>query len=117
MLTRLVRAALRLLLGLSLRDANVPFKIVRRSAWERARPLIPADTLAPSLFLAVAMCRRGDNVGEREVAHRERETGTVTLRYWKPFRFCTRGFIQLLALRRGLGRLTPQAASGAASPA
>lgn len=111
-LSRLVRAALRLLLGVTLRDTNVPLKIVRRSAWECVRPLIPPDTLAPFLFLAVAMCRRGNSIVEREVLHRERETGTVTLRYWTLFRFCVHGFSQLLALRRDLSRFIPQAVLG-----
>lgn len=109
-LTRLVRVALRLLLSLSLRDANVPFKVVRRTSWERARPLIPPDTLAPSLFLAVVMSRHGASIVEREVMHRERETGIGSLRYGKLFRFCARGFSQLLALRRGLSRSVPQTA-------
>jgi len=109
-LTRLVRVALRLLLGVTLRDTNVPFKVIRRAAWERARPLIPPDTLAPSLFLAVVMYRHGASIVEREVVHRERETGIGSLRYGKLFRFCARGFSQLLALRRDLRRLAPKGA-------
>lgn len=117
MLTRLVRVTLRLLLGLSLRDANVPFKVVRRTSWEGARPLIPPDALAPSLFLAIVMCRRRANIAEREVVHRERATGTGSLRYWKLFRFCARGFSQLLVLRRALSRPVSQTAPEAVGSA
>lgn len=117
MLTRLVRAALRLLLGVSLHDANVPFKVVRRACWECARPLIPPDVLAPSLFLAVIMCRRGADIAECEIVHRKRETGTGSLQYWKLFRFCVRGLSQLLALRRGLSRSMPETVTKAAGAA
>lgn len=101
-LTRVLRSTLRLLFGLAIRDANAPFKIVRRSAWERARPLIPPDTLAPSLFLAVVMRRRGDSVVEREVTHQARRTGTVSLKYGRLVRYCAFGLRQLIALRRRL---------------
>lgn len=103
-LTRIVRVALRLLLGVTLRDANIPFKIVRRASWEQACVLIPPDTLAPSLFLAIVMRWCEDDIEEREVVHKERESGTVTLRYAKLFQFCAHGFRQLLVLRQGLRR-------------
>lgn len=101
-LTRQVRRALRLLFGVRLRDANVPFKVVRRTAWEAARPYIPEGTLAPSLFLAVFLRDRGYDVVEVEVPHKERETGVVSIRRWKLLKFCARAFRQLLAFRRRL---------------
>src|SRR5690606_21860018 len=101
-LTRQIRRTLRPLFGVRLRDANVPFKVVRRSAWEAARPYIPEDTLAPSLFLAVFMKVRGMDVAEVDVAHKERETGVASIRRWKLLRFCGRAFRQLLAFRRRL---------------
>jgi hypothetical protein len=84
-------------------DANVPFKLMRRVVWEDARALIPADTLAPSLFLAVFAARRGYRVAHIEVAHRERQTGVVSIRRWRLLKFCARAFRQLLTFR---GRLS-----------
>jgi glycosyltransferase involved in cell wall biosynthesis len=101
-LTRLVRGALRGLFRVRLYDANIPFKILRRSLWEQARPLIPEDTLAPSLFLAVYVRRRGCDVPERPVPHRERQTGVVSIRRWRLFKFCLTAFRQLLLFRRRL---------------
>jgi glycosyltransferase involved in cell wall biosynthesis len=101
-LTAVVRTALRPLLGVRIYDANVPFKIVRRVVWEEAKGLIPADTLAPSLFLAVYMARRGCDVAQVEVPHKDRETGTVSIRRWKLLKFCARAFRQLLAFRARL---------------
>lgn len=104
LLTGVVRQALRLLFGVRLQDANVPCKIVRRSVWLRVRDLIPEDTLAPSLFLAVSMRRLGFDVCERPVTHRERQTGVVSIRRWKLFKFCARAFRQLLVFRSRLSR-------------
>jgi glycosyltransferase involved in cell wall biosynthesis len=101
-LTAAIRAALRALFGVRLRDANVPFKLLRREAWEAAQPLVPPDTLAPSLFLAVFLRARGFDLVELEVAHRARATGQGTLRHWRLFRFCARAFAQLLRLRARL---------------
>jgi glycosyltransferase involved in cell wall biosynthesis len=103
-LTAVIRAALVPLFGVRLRDANVPFKVFRRSAWDEARRLIPADTLAPSLFLAVFMARRGFEVARVEVPHKDRETGTVSIRRWKLLKFCARAFGQLLVFRTRLNR-------------
>jgi glycosyltransferase involved in cell wall biosynthesis len=101
-LTVLVRLALRLLFGCPLRDANCPFKILRRRDWEEFRGLVPPGTLAPSIFLAVLLARRPGGVPQLEVPHLPRRTGTVSLRPWKLLRFCARAFGQLLGLRRRL---------------
>jgi dolichol-phosphate mannosyltransferase len=114
MLTAVIRSALRFLLGVHLRDANVPFKILRRSVWLEARELIPEDTLAPSLFLAVFARRRGFDIAEREVPHRERGTGIVSIRRWKLLEFSARAFCQLLAFHRRLRRYLSETRQGAA---
>ena len=101
-LSVLIRLALQLLFRAPLRDANVPFKILRRSVWLEARQSIPEDTLAPSLFLALYMRRRGFKIIEREVRHCMRATGVVSIRRWKLLKFCARAFFQLLAFRRRL---------------
>jgi len=99
MLTRVIRYALRLMFGTKLYDANIPFKIIRRPVWEAARPLIPEETLAPSLFLSVFALRTGHAIVFREVPHRERETGVVSIRRWKLLKFCARALVQLVAFR------------------
>jgi dolichol-phosphate mannosyltransferase len=98
-LTRLIRFSLAILFGVKIYDANVPFKVIRRQIWENARPLIPEDTLAPSLFLAVFAAKTGCAVAFREVAHRERETGVVSTRRWKLFKSCARALRQMIAFR------------------
>ncbi|MEZ4425533.1 MAG: glycosyltransferase family 2 protein [Gemmatimonadota bacterium] len=106
-LTAVIRLALRTLFGASIYDANVPFKLFRRSTWESAAPLIPADTLAPSLFLALYIRRLGLDVDEIDVVHKERETGEVSIKRWKLIKFSARAFRQLLAFRAGLARVRP----------
>lgn len=103
-LTSAVRLALRGLFGARLYDANIPFKLVRRADWFAARRLIPDDTLAPSLFLALFLARRGARIAEFDIEHRERSTGEVSIRRWRLFQFCRRALGQLLRFRRALAR-------------
>lgn len=99
-LTRVIRGAVQLMFGVRLDDGNVPYKLVRRRVWDEARPLIPPDTLAPSLFLAIIARRQGRDILELEVAHKERNTGEVSIRRLKLLKFCARGLSQMIELRR-----------------
>jgi glycosyltransferase involved in cell wall biosynthesis len=98
-LTRIIRASLTMLFGVRLKDANIPFKVFHRDLWLRAEPFIPADTLAPSIFFAVHAARTGARIAFVEVGHRDRTTGTVSIRRWKLIKFCARAWRQLLAFR------------------
>ena len=108
-LTAVIRLAVRLLFGVRLSDANVPYKLLRKSIWDEARPLVPDGTLAPSLFLAIIAKRRGHDIVEIDVTHKERDTGEVSIRRMKLLKFCARGLSQMLALRRRLSRRSRQA--------
>lgn len=101
-LTILIRGALGVLFGVSLYDANVPYKLVRREVWTAARRHIPDGTLAPSLFLAVFVKRSHYDLALVDVPHKDRETGTVSIRRWKLVKFCWRAFQQLLQFRTSL---------------
>ncbi len=101
-LTKVVRLAVRLLFGVQIFDANVPFKLLRRSVWDEAHAYIPADTLAPSLFLAIFAKARGFNIAEIEVLHKERDTGVVSIRRFKLLKFSARAFRQLMSFRKRL---------------
>jgi glycosyltransferase involved in cell wall biosynthesis len=103
-LTKVIRNALTLMFGVRLRDANVPYKIFRRRLWEEAKPLIPPDTLAPSLFLAVYAAKKQFDVATFPIPHRERQTGEVSIRRWKLLKFCARAFGQLREFRSKLAR-------------
>ncbi|MBK6486558.1 MAG: glycosyltransferase family 2 protein [Gemmatimonadetes bacterium] len=101
-LTVVIRQSLSTMFGVRLYDSNVPYKLLKRSLWTEASALIPEGTLAPSLFLAVFAARRGYAVTYIDVTHKDRETGTVSIRRWKLIKFCARAFRQLLDFRASL---------------
>ncbi|MFC1522188.1 glycosyltransferase family 2 protein [Elusimicrobiota bacterium] len=82
--SRLIRLLNFLLFGVSVKDANCPFKLIKREALNKAMEIIGYDVFAPSLFLAVTLARN-NNVIQLPVAHKERTFGTVSL---PPVRFC-----------------------------
>lgn len=104
-LSKFIRSVVGVLFGARLPDPNVPYKLLRRSIWEEARAHIPAGTLAPSLFLAIYASRRGCDIAHVEIVHKERDTGVVSIRRWKLFKFCARAFRQLITFRRSLARV------------
>jgi dolichol-phosphate mannosyltransferase len=108
-LTKVIRYAVSLMFGVTLDDANVPYKLLRRSVWEEAQPFVPPGTLAPSLFLAIVSKVRGRDILELDVVHKERNTGEVSIRRLKLLKFCARGLSQMIELRRTLSRRSREA--------
>ena len=99
LLTRLLRFGIVILFGAHCSDANVPFKLFKSDFWQRVSPLIPSDTLTPSLFLCLAAKRCLNGIEEVNIRHLPRATGTCTIRHFKLVRFCVRAFLQILRFR------------------
>jgi len=99
-----VQFAVSLLARRRTRDANTPFRLLRRSAWTDLGSLIGPATLAPNIFVTVGAVVRGYRVVDVPVTHLARETGTVSLRTLRLVLFSARGLGQLVAFRWRLGR-------------
>jgi len=105
MLTKLIRFSLGVFFGCSIYDANVPYKLLKRSIWQEVKPMVPADTLAPSLFVAVYCERAGYDIAYVDIPHKERETGEVSIKRWKLLKFCWKAFWQMMAFRGRIRRI------------
>lgn len=102
-ITRVVRVLTRLFFGTRVRDANIPFKLARRSALDALLELVPNDVFAPSILITVAaakLCR----YTETPVLHRARRTGRISIVRMKLLKACLRCTLELAAFRRVLGR-------------
>jgi dolichol-phosphate mannosyltransferase len=92
----LMKAALRLYVGVAPQDANAPYKIVSRSAWNGSKPMISEQSLIPSLLLATSLLRNGDmRVRQVPVVHQERTEGVSTLNARRLWRFCRSAFAEI----------------------
>jgi|KBSSwiStaDraftv2_1062776.scaffolds.fasta_scaffold541075_2 glycosyltransferase involved in cell wall biosynthesis len=115
-LSAFVRRSIHVMFGTRIVDANVPYKLLKRTIWLDAQPCIPAGTLAPSLFLAIFAKRRGYDIVELDVIHKERDTGEVSIRRFKLLKFCARAFQQMVAFRRCVRGVGPRPSSPASVP-
>lgn len=102
LLTKVIRQTVKLFFGVSIRDANVPFKILKYSLWQKAGKHIPEGTLAPSLFLAIFALYAGYKVLPMEVPHRSRPSGISSIRHLRLLKFCLIAFKQLVNFRKSL---------------
>jgi len=107
-LTRVLKAAIRLRFGFVPADANVPYKLIRRSAWDAIRPLIPQGAWVPSLLAAIALrARFPGRVAEVRVTHLPRSGDPSTLNARRLMRFGSHAAAELTALHRALQAEVP----------
>jgi dolichol-phosphate mannosyltransferase len=95
-LTRVTRVLVSVLARRRLRDANVPFKLVRARLFRHLSSWLPADAFAPSILLALGAARSGARITELEIRHLPRPHGQSTLRVWRLARACARAGWQTL---------------------
>ena len=99
-LSRMVRLGNLLLFGVNLRDANCPFRLMRRAVLDGLLPDIPGDAFAPNIMLSLLAARRGVRIRQVPVTHLARRGGSSTLRAWRVWPAALRALGQLLRWRR-----------------
>lgn len=105
-ITRLMKALIFLTFGVTPKDAGVPYKILRREAWDKARPFILERSWIPSVLTALILLRtEPKRVREVTVVHLARDNGTSALNYRRLARFCRHASAEILKLRRDLRRI------------
>ena len=108
LITRLVRFLIFLYFGTSICDANIPYKLVRKSELGQLLALISPNVFAPSIFMTVAAAR-WFRFKEIPVTHLPRETGKVSIMRWNLIKACLRSTVELAAFRSVLRIATPPA--------
>jgi len=103
-LSRVIAFTVSLLAGRRLRDANTPFRLVRRELWEDLEPLIRERALAPSIMVSLGAARRSWRIHEVPVTHFARAHGPSSLRSLRLLFFSLAGLRELLEFHRRLER-------------
>lgn len=80
LLTRFTRTMVSALARRWVRDANVPFKLIRRELYDHLSPSIPPTAFAPSILIVLGAHRTRARVTEVETTHLPRRHGRSTLR-------------------------------------
>lgn len=116
LITRVMRVVNFLLWGVWIRDANCPFKLMRREPMRALLKSIPQDFFIPMVAVSILARRGSYRVREVEVQHLPRRGGQQSLKgLCKWIRVGARCVLQLLRLRLALAWHQP--ATGAAAGA
>ena len=99
-ITSVMRVANFIAWGLWIRDANCPFKLMRRDPMEKVLERIPSDSFIPMVMLSILCTKMHFQVSEVVVQHLPRRGGEQSLAgLWKWIKVGSRCLRQLLALR------------------
>ncbi len=112
LVTRTLRLILWALFSCRLRDANIPFRLMRGGTLAELLAYVPEGAFIPNVLLSVLACKRGRFVQDVPVTHLERKTGKVSIANIRLLRALVRCTIELLSFRLGPFR----SISGAAAP-
>lgn len=105
-ITRILKASVYLFLGAPIEDSNIPFRLIKGSFLQKLMDNLPVPTpFAPNIFLAVMAKRSGQKLFSIPIAHKDRQTGEVSIKKMKLLKVCWQSFKELLAFRRNLPQI------------
>ena len=91
------RLSVRAFFGKGIWDVNVPYRLMRVSAFRNFYSMIPPTTFAPNVIVSGLAARHGMRIFETRVPHHVRATGVVSIRKWKLLAASAKSFLQLAA--------------------
>jgi len=100
LITRLVRLINYVFFGFYIRDANSPFKLIKRSCLEDCLKEFNKDVFAPSILLSITAKSKGYQLKEIPVTHLPRKTGEVSIARWKLLKACFKTLHDIYEFRK-----------------
>jgi dolichol-phosphate mannosyltransferase len=102
-ITRIMRSLVFLFFGAFLKDANIPFRLIRTDYLRKLLKALPSNVFAPNIFLSVLAAKDGQDLKFIPVTHEERKTGQVSIVKWGLIKVCIRSARELLFFRFSVG--------------
>jgi len=85
-----------LLFQIWIKDANCPFRLIKKEVLDRFIELIDKESLAPNIMMSILAKKKRIRMMEVPVTHRKRKTGVVSIVNWKLIWFSLKGFKELV---------------------
>lgn len=104
LVTAMSRLAVRVLFGVSIRDVNSPYRLMRGSSLRGLLPRIPSDAFAPNVILSGLAGRAGLRLYECDVPVHARASGRSSLTGWRLWRAAWRSLGDTLRVARSTRR-------------
>jgi dolichol-phosphate mannosyltransferase len=111
-ITRVSRVLVRLWYGGTVKDVNVPFRLMRADVLSSFVTRIPADTFAPNVVISGVLAGSQYRVANVGVTHRDRRTGQVSIMRWKLWKGALRSAAQTIRCRSLVSIRSSRAANG-----
>lgn len=98
-ITRILRVLNAILFGVAIKDANIPYRLIRADYLRDLFELMPEAPFAPNVFLSILAKKSGSTLFEIPITHQERHTGTVSIMRWRLIKACLRSARELAVFR------------------
>jgi dolichol-phosphate mannosyltransferase len=98
-ISAIMRSLVFVLFGSYLRDANIPYRLIRADFLRGLLGILSWDVFAPNIFLSVMAKRAGAKLYEIPIHHQERKTGKVSILRLKLLKVCFRSAKELVTFR------------------
>lgn len=89
-----------ILLRTSIRDINIPFKLIQGETMERLVNEIPSDTKIPSALFMIAAVKLNYKIKQKPVKHIERQTGRPSLPGARFLRFAMESLSEIISFAK-----------------
>lgn len=80
-----------------LKDANIPFRLIKADYLRKLLALLPSEVFAPNIFLVALAARDGQDLMEIPISHSDRATGKVSIVKWRLIKACLRSARELFS--------------------
>lgn len=98
-LSSITTGVLMVLFGVSVRDSNVPFRLMERHFLTDLLSHVPAHVFAPNIFLSLLAAKHGEDLLHIPVKHQARQSGQGSIMKWKLLRCALRCMLELFTFR------------------
>lgn len=85
--------------GTYIKDANIPYRLMKREYLKALLPELPKNIFAPNIFLSILAAKDGQNLLSMPIRHKARKSGQISIVRWKLLKACFNDVKRLLVFR------------------
>ena len=85
--------------GVYIKDANIPYRLMKKAYLKILLQKLPKNIFAPNIFLSILAVKVNQNLLNIQVRHKERKSGQVSIVRWKLLKACFNDVKKLLLFR------------------
>lgn len=111
--TKTLKLVIKLVFGVSVTDANTPFRLMSRATLEKYLPQIPKDFNLANVILSVLLVRNGENVRFVPITFRPRQGGVNSINFRKICKIGKKAVSDFRQIKKSMKKADAEAAAAA----